>query len=67
MNDLSCGSTIRSQVLRATDVNATGLRSFILPTLLFIGTETMQERFHISGTTPHQNDKLKIVQNTSHS
>ena len=51
MNDLSCGSTIRSQVLRATVLNATGLRPFILPTLLFLGTGTIQERFHISGTT----------------
>ena len=67
MNDLSCGSTIRSQVLKATDDNATGLRSFMLPTLLFLGTGTMQELFHISGTTPHSNDKLKIVQNISHS
>ena len=67
MNDLSCGSTIRSQVFRATEVNATGLRSFILPTLLFFGTGMMQELFHISGTTTHRNDKLKIVQNISHS
>ena len=67
MNYLSCGSTIRSQVLKATEVNATGLRSFILPTSLFLGTGTMQKLFHISGTTPHINDKLKIVQNISHS
>ena len=67
LNDLSCGSTIRSQVLKATEVNATGLRSFILPTLLFLGTGTMQELYHISGTTPLWNDKLKIVQNISHS
>ena len=66
MNDLSCGSTIRSHVSRATEVNATGLRSFILPTLLFLGTGTMQELFHISGTTPHRNDELTIVQNISH-
>ena len=26
MNDLSCGSTIRSQVLKVTDINATGLK-----------------------------------------
>ena len=52
MNDLSCGSTIHSQVLRATEVIATGLRIFILPTLLFFGTGTMQEHFHMSGTTP---------------
>ena len=65
MNDSSCDSTIRSQVLKETEVNATGLRSFILPTLLFLGTGTMQELFHISGTTPHKNDKLKIVLNIS--
>ena len=53
MNDLSCGSTIRSQVFKATEVNATSLRSFILPTLLFLGTGMMQELFHISGTQPH--------------
>ena len=67
MNDLSCGSTNRSHVIKATEVNATGLRSFILPTLFFFGTGTMQERFHISGTTPHIDDNLKIVQNISHS
>ena len=54
MNDLYCGSTIRSYVLIATEVNATGLRSFILPSLLFLGTGMMQELFHISGTTRTQ-------------
>ena len=67
MNDLSCDYTIRSQVLKATEVNATVLISFILPTLLFLGTGAMQEPFHMSGTTPHKNNKLKIVQNISHS
>ena len=67
MNNLSCGSMIRSQVLGATEVNGTGLRSLILPTLLFLGTRTMQELFHISVTTPHRNDELKIVHNISHS
>ena len=66
MNDLSCGSTIRSHVFIATEVNATGLWSFILPTLLFLGTGTIQERFHISGATPHRNDKGKIVDNNLH-
>ena len=66
MNDLSCGSMISSQVLKATEVNATCLSSFNIPTLLFLGTGMMQEHFHISGTTPHRNDKLEIVQNISH-
>ena len=66
-NDLSCGSTIRSQILRATKVCVTGLRSYILRTLFFLGAGTMQESFHVSGTTPHINYKLKIVQNISRS
>ena len=49
------------------EVNATGLRSFILPTLFFVGTGTMQELFQISGTAPYRNDELEIVQNISHS
>ena len=67
MNDLSCGSTIRSQVLIATEVIALGLRTFILPTLKFLGTGTMQEHFHIPGKTPHIDVKLKNVWNISHS
>ena len=63
MNDLSCGSTIRSQVLKATEVNATGLRSFILPTLLFLGTGTMQESIRLTDVSiGFENDQQNPIE-----